>query len=68
MEQRARERSKENKGWDQALMIVFGVGFFLYMLAVLVIGMAWPVILFTTIIVVGIVWGIVSGIASGIGS
>lgn len=49
-------------------MVIFGVGFILYMLAVLVIGITWPVIIFTTIVVVGIAWGIVAGIMGGIGS
>ena len=55
-ERRAEERSKEDNGWDQALMIVFCTGFILYMLAVLAIGITWPLIL----IAVGILAGIIA--------
>ncbi len=36
-------------------MVVFGVGFVLYMLAVLAIGIAWPLILLTGGIIAGII-------------
>lgn len=54
-EQRAEERYKENKGFDQALMVIFGIGFVLYMLAVLAIGIAWPLVLLTGGILAGII-------------
>lgn len=52
---RAEERYKENKGFDQTLMVIFGIGFVLYMLAVLVIGIAWPIVLLTVGILAGII-------------
>lgn len=53
-ERRAEERYKNNKGFEQTLMVIFGIGFVLYMLAVLAIGIAWPLILIAGAIILGI--------------
>lgn len=50
-----RRQQGKGKGFDQALMIVFGVGFILYMLAVLAIGITWPLVLLTGGIIAGII-------------
>lgn len=50
-----RQQQGKNKGFEQTLMVVFGVGFVLYMLAVLAIGIAWPLILLTGGIIAGII-------------
>ena len=48
-----RQQQGKNKGFENTLMIVFGVGFVLYMLAVLAIGIAWPLVLLTGGIIAG---------------
>lgn len=53
-ERRAEECYKNNKGFEQTLMVIFGIGFVLYMLAVLAIGIAWPLILIAGAIIAGI--------------
>ena len=50
-----RQKQGKNKGFDQTLMVIFGVGFLLYMLAVLVIGITWPLVLLTVGIIAGII-------------
>lgn len=52
---REAERSKQNKGFDITLMVVFGAGFLLYMIAMLAIGIAWPIVLLAGGFLAGII-------------
>ena len=54
-ERRDEERSKKNKGWDTALTVIFLLGFFLFGMAWLVIGVAKVVILVSVGILAGII-------------
>ena len=50
-----RRQQGKGKGFEQTLMVIFGIGFVLYMLAVLAIGITWPLVLLTGGIIAGII-------------
>ena len=54
-EQRDRERSKQNKGWETAFTVIFALGFVLFGMAWLAIGVAKVVILVSVGIIAGII-------------
>ena len=54
-ERRAEERYKKNKGWDTAFTVIFALGFVLFGIAWLAIGVAKVVILASVGILAGII-------------
>lgn len=54
-ERRAEERYKENKGWETAFTVIFALGFVLFGMAWLAIGITKVVILVSVGIIAGII-------------